>query len=74
MSEIHLHQVPESAKARAHITRDDYLRMYRNSIEQPEPFWAEQAQKFLDWFSPWSTVSESVIMFKSEWMFRIKKD
>ncbi|HMU89493.1 MAG TPA: acetate--CoA ligase [Pseudomonadales bacterium] len=59
MSEIHLHQVPESAKARAHITRDDYLRMYRNSIEQPEPFWAEQAQKFLDWFSPWSTVSES---------------
>ena len=59
VSEIHLHQVPESAKARAHITRDDYLRMYRNSIEQPEPFWAEQAQKFLDWFSPWSTVSES---------------
>ncbi|HND27180.1 MAG TPA: acetate--CoA ligase [Pseudomonadales bacterium] len=59
MSEIHLHQVPESARARAHITRDDYLRMYRSSIEQPEQFWAEQAQKFLDWFSPWSTVSES---------------
>ncbi len=59
VSEIHLHQVPESARARAHITRDDYLRMYRSSIEQPEQFWAEQAQKFLDWFSPWSTVSES---------------
>jgi len=59
VSEIHLHQVPESARARAHITRDDYLRMYRSSIEQPEPFWAEQAQKFLDWFSPWSKVSES---------------
>ncbi|MCP5332950.1 MAG: acetate--CoA ligase [Pseudomonadales bacterium] len=59
MSEIHLHQVPESARARAHITRDDYLRMYRSSIEQPEQFWAEQAQKFLDWSSPWSTVSES---------------
>ena len=59
VSEIHLHQVPESARARAHITRDDYLRMYRSSIEQPEQFWAEQAQKFLDWSSPWSTVSES---------------
>ncbi|RMF07535.1 MAG: acetate--CoA ligase [Candidatus Neomarinimicrobiota bacterium] len=34
---------------------DEYQRLYRKSVEQPEEFWAEQAQR-IDWFEPWKTV------------------
>ncbi|MEZ7858723.1 MAG: acetate--CoA ligase, partial [Porticoccaceae bacterium] len=30
--------------------------MYRESIESPEKFWAQQAEEFLSWESPWQTV------------------
>ncbi|MAH39225.1 MAG: acetyl-coenzyme A synthetase, partial [Dehalococcoidales bacterium] len=34
-----------------------YTEMYRRSLEEPEAFWAEQAQK-LDWFKTWDRVLE----------------
>ncbi len=34
-----------------------YTKMYRRSLEEPEAFWAEQAQK-LDWFKIWDRVLE----------------
>ncbi|MDO7634788.1 MAG: hypothetical protein MUQ60_02600, partial [Porticoccaceae bacterium] len=27
--------------------------MYRQSIDNPEQFWADQATQFLTWNSPW---------------------
>ena len=36
--------------AQANITPDDYRRMYRESIENPDAFWADVAKR-LDWFS-----------------------
>ncbi len=41
----------------ARMTQADYERLYRQSIEQPEQFWSEQATR-LDWISPWSAVQE----------------
>jgi DNA polymerase III subunit epsilon len=32
--------------------------MYRRSVEDPEGFWAEQAELFLDWDKPWDKVLE----------------
>jgi acetyl-CoA synthetase len=32
--------------------------MYQQSIDQPDVFWAEQANKFLDWQKPWDSVSD----------------
>ena len=32
--------------------------MYRESIESPEKFWAQQAEEFLSWESPWQTVCD----------------
>ncbi len=49
--------LPEAA-ARAHINNDQYLEMYKRSIEDPEGFWAEQATEFLDWTKPWDTVRD----------------
>lgn len=56
MFEITRHPVADDVRLRAHINNDDYLRLYKQSIEQPETFWAEQAKTFLDWFESWQSV------------------
>ena len=42
----------------AHITADSYQQLYLRSIEQPEIFWAEQANLFLQWSQPWEKVMD----------------
>ena len=32
--------------------------MYQRSLSDPDGFWAEQAEAFVDWFSPWDTVRQ----------------
>ena len=56
MFEITRHPVAEAVQQRAHLNDGDYQRLYRQSVEQPEAFWAEQAKQFLDWFTPWQSV------------------
>ncbi|MGE8361087.1 acetate--CoA ligase [Pseudomonas sp.] len=56
MFEITRHPVNDAVRTRAHLNDDDYERLYRQSVEQPETFWAEQAKAFLDWFKPWNSV------------------
>ncbi len=58
MSEIKIYDVPASFAARAHITREKYDAMYRRSIDDPEGFWAEQAEQFLHWHQRWDKVLE----------------
>ncbi|MEE1921017.1 acetate--CoA ligase [Pseudomonas sp. 148P] len=41
----------------AELSQGDYDRLYRQSIEQPEQFWSEQARR-LDWISPWSMIQD----------------
>ena len=48
MSEEKIYRVPEKWTRRAHIDRATYERMYRRSVDDPEGFWREQAQR-LDW-------------------------
>jgi acetyl-CoA synthetase len=59
MFEITRHPVADAVRQRAHLDNDAYLRLYRQSVEQPETFWAEQAKAFLDWFQPWDRVHAS---------------
>ena len=33
-----------------------YRKLYRQSIDDPEGFWAEQAERLLDWQKPWKQV------------------
>ncbi len=45
-------------RAKAHISSmEEYERLYRLSLDDPEGFWAEQAET-LDWFVDWDTVVE----------------
>ena len=47
---------PASFREQAHIkSREQYDQMYARSVEDPEGFWAEQAER-LDWIEPWSKV------------------
>src|SRR5436190_17565773 len=50
---------PDSAfAAAAHVkSLADYERRYRESVEDPERFWADVARE-LHWFTPWSRVLE----------------
>ena len=57
MSDSILHKVMPDFAATAHIDADRYEKMYQASISDPDGFWAEQAERFVDWFSPWHTVS-----------------
>ncbi|MBU1331414.1 MAG: acetate--CoA ligase [Gammaproteobacteria bacterium] len=56
MFEITRHPVSAATRQRAHLNDADYQRLYRESVEQPEHFWAEQARQFLDWSQPWQNV------------------
>ncbi|MEK2610813.1 acetate--CoA ligase [Pseudomonas shirazensis] len=40
------------------LSVDDYKRLYRQSIDDPDGFWAEQAKR-LDWIKPWSSVQQA---------------
>ena len=56
MSEEKVYEVNSDIAANAHLTDAQYLEMYQKSIDDPEIFWAEQAENFVDWFSPWNQV------------------
>ena len=62
MFDITRHPVPDAVRQRAHLNNDDYLRLYQQSIEQPEIFWAEQAKVFLDWSKPWTSVQQGDLL------------
>ena len=57
MSESPLYPVPAHWQENAWINKQKYSQMYRQSIEQPDQFWAEQASEFLTWDKPWQSVS-----------------
>ncbi|MDH0338790.1 acetate--CoA ligase [Metapseudomonas otitidis] len=59
MYEISLHPVPEDVRQRAHIDNDTYQRLYRQSVDEPQAFWSEQASRFLHWFKPWDELHHS---------------
>nr|WP_315417193.1 acetate--CoA ligase [uncultured Pseudomonas sp.] len=51
----------DAVRRAAQLSQEDYQRLYRQSIDQPDTFWAEQAMVFLDWITPWHTVQQSDI-------------
>ncbi|MDG4554261.1 MAG: acetate--CoA ligase [Candidatus Competibacter sp.] len=56
MSEAKVYPVPAEVAAHAWINNDQYLEMYKRSVDDPEGFWAEQANQFVTWFKPWDKV------------------
>ena len=57
-SKPNLHPVPADFKAQTLMDRDTYNAWYAQSVNDPDTFWAERAKQFLDWQTPWNTVSD----------------
>ena len=56
MFDISQYPQADAVRRAAQLSQDEYQRLYKASIDQPDTFWAEQATRFLDWLSPWQTV------------------
>jgi acetyl-CoA synthetase len=52
------YQVPENFAAAKRIRRADYERMYAQSVEDPDRFWARIGQR-LAWIKPFSVVKDT---------------
>ena len=52
------YSVPRHIAEDTLIDADAYQHLYRQSIDNPEDFWAEQANRFVSWSRPWSKVLE----------------
>lgn len=51
-----VYPVPQESLRHSFISREKYQAWYRRSIDNPDEFWAEQATRFVTWFSPWKKI------------------
>ncbi|MCU7804922.1 MAG: acetate--CoA ligase [Candidatus Thiodiazotropha sp. (ex Lucinoma borealis)] len=58
MSENKIYPVPAEFAAQANISDAEYQTMYQQSIDDPDAFWAEQADKYVTWFKKWDKVTD----------------
>ena len=56
MSEHKTYPVPEAFAESAHIDSAKYQEMYQQSVDDPEGFWAQQAEQFVTWTKKWDKV------------------
>jgi len=54
-----IYPVPDSFRKKAFInSREQYDTMWKKSVEDPETFWAEIADEYVDWFEKWDKVMD----------------
>jgi acetyl-CoA synthetase len=55
-SGVPTYDVPAAIKGKTDIDFETYQQMYKRSVDDPEGFWAEMAEKFVSWDSKWDKV------------------
>ncbi|MEN9433106.1 MAG: hypothetical protein RLZZ422_695 [Pseudomonadota bacterium] len=53
---IKTYPVPADFAAHALVNAEQYQSMYQQSVDDPEGFWAEQAEQYLTWQKKWDNV------------------
>jgi len=56
MSDAKTYKVKADLNHRTHLSNDQYLELYRQSIEEPDKFWGKQAEQTLDWYKPFTDI------------------
>lgn len=51
-----LYPVPTEFSKNTLLNKKQYQEMYAKSLQEPESFWGEQAEKFITWIKPWEKV------------------
>ena len=59
MSKERLYPVPTKWSGDAWIDAARYQTLYRQSLDEPEVFWAEQSDQFLTWQHPWEKLNST---------------
>ena len=57
MSKFEIYESNDLVKDKAFISKNDYLKLYKQSIDDPISFWSKQGQ-LLDWFEPFTKVRD----------------
>ena len=52
-----VYEVPAAFAAKARIGHDDYVRMYEESVRDPEGFWSRMGQR-INWIRPYTRVKD----------------
>ncbi len=52
-----IYEVPAAFAAKSRIRRDDYVRMYEESVRDPEGFWSRMGQR-LNWIRPYTRIKD----------------
>ncbi|WP_372873197.1 acetate--CoA ligase [Shewanella sp.] len=58
MSTQSLYSVPADIAQNALVNNEQYLKMYQESVSNPEGFWGEQAKR-IDWIKPFTQVKDT---------------
>ncbi len=53
MSDKTIYPVSNELASTTFFDKSSYQALYQESIDNPEKFWSEQAELFLDWIEPW---------------------
>ena len=51
-------KVPKKWKERAYIDKDEYQKLYRKSVDNPDKFWGKEGKR-LDWIKPYTRVKNA---------------
>ncbi|PIW26425.1 MAG: acetate--CoA ligase [Rhodospirillales bacterium CG15_BIG_FIL_POST_REV_8_21_14_020_66_15] len=57
MSEEHIFPVPEAVAKASLCTNEQYLEMYKQSVDDPAAFWGEHGKR-VDWIKPYTKVKD----------------
>ena len=61
MSKERVYNPPQSILENSNISDSEFEELYKKSLENPDQFWSEQADIYLDWDQRWSQVQETNI-------------
>lgn len=58
MHEIKTYPVLKEYAKDTNMSMEQYQAWYKQSIEDPDTFWADRAKEYITWYKPWDRVSE----------------
>ena len=61
MNKEKIYNTPTSILESSNISEAEFNELYKQSLENPDEFWANQADKYLDWNQKWTKVKETNI-------------
>ncbi len=56
MPEEKVYPVTDSAAGQSYLNKESFQRLYKQSMDSPDKFWASQAEELLHWHKPWQSV------------------